>query len=95
MTINISIPTPQVGTSTLTSWGTYLGALGTVVWAGLSWWKGSMDPTTALGFALGAGGLGALHLHVSTRVQALVEALTSAPAPAQAQAPVPPTGVAP
>lgn len=81
----IKIPVPQVSAGTLTTAGTVLGVLGTLAYAAWGYFHGSMDPNTALGFALGAGGLGALHLHVSSKTAGLMEqALASAAADQQA-----------
>ncbi len=73
MSINIRIPTPSVSTLTLNGAKTYLVALGTVAFAGLSYWQHTMDLNTAIELALGAGGLGALRHGISTSTILIAE----------------------
>jgi hypothetical protein len=73
MAINISIPMPSASMLTLSGAKTYLVALGTIAFAGLSYWKGTMDLNTAVTYALSAGGLGALRHGLSTAGAMAVE----------------------
>lgn len=70
--------TINVSGSMLNGAKTYLVALGTMAFAGLSYWHGTMDMNAAVQMALGGAGLGALRHGISTAAVAKAEAIASA-----------------
>lgn len=45
---------------------TYIVAIVTIIYAGASWWNGSLDQTAAMAMIFGGAGLGALRHGIST-----------------------------
>jgi hypothetical protein len=68
------IPLPKFS---LSGAKTYIIAAATVLFAGLSYWQGTIDMNTAITLAFGASGLGALRHGISTTGSALGEKFTT------------------